>query len=100
MANQYRRWSQEDLTALHTLFADGFTDEEIARAMNRSKKAVCTRRYFERLTRIPHRPWTVSEEKRVTELFYSGAHIVKIARELERTPQAVLHKLEELRKRK
>ncbi|MEI6557701.1 MAG: SANT/Myb-like DNA-binding domain-containing protein [Rhodospirillaceae bacterium] len=89
-------WSQQDLIRLRRLCQEGLDDEEIARRLGRTRRAVRTmilRRESRRLRTAP-RPWSETEIQTIIRLHARGTICSVIAAALPgRTPIAVFRKL-------
>ncbi|MEI6557887.1 MAG: hypothetical protein WCO00_05715 [Rhodospirillaceae bacterium] len=89
-------WSEQELSTLQQLSDQGLTDDEIARRLGRTPRAVRTMilRVGGKRLREPSRPWSDQELETAIRLHASGAMCAAIADVLPgRTPVAVFRKL-------
>lgn len=86
-------FSPEESTTLKRMVAEGHTDPEIARAINRPLGSIKSHRLRLGLVRSPDRsdnmPWSAADDKKLSELWHSGATDNQIAKALGRTRYSV-----------
>lgn len=88
------QWTQEEDERLWERFIAGDSDEEIAKALNRSPLTIQKRRGMLKLLRVKSpsaRPtdWTGEDLRRLIELFHHGASDLMMSEALGRTYAAV-----------
>ncbi len=91
-----KRWSDEDLSSLHTLLEQERPDQDIAKALNRTKRAVRTMilRLGGKHIRTATCAWSAEECRLALDMHAQGASCAAIAAALpERSELAVFRKL-------